>query len=122
MIQISEAAAKEIKRLQLSRQLPNSILKLGIKPGGCSGLTYILELKPDIEQKAEIIQINSITVKLEPESYKYIKDLKIDYSEDLMGGGFRFQNPNASSTCSCGQSFSIDATVAGNLENFRKKS
>jgi len=109
MIQITEAALKEIKRLQLARKQPNSILKVEVKTGGCNGFIYQLDLKSDGENLAEIMHINSLSVNINPESYKYVKNLKIDYSEDLMGGGFRFQNPDVATNCSCGQSFAIDS-------------
>ncbi|MBR8827643.1 MAG: iron-sulfur cluster assembly accessory protein [Gomphosphaeria aponina SAG 52.96 = DSM 107014] len=109
MIQVSEAAAKEIKRLQSSRNQENSILQIGVKTGGCSGLVYTLELKENLESEGRDYQINDISIKLDAASSDSIKGLKIDYSEDLMGGSFRFQNPNASSVCSCGQSFATEA-------------
>jgi len=106
MIQINPAAAREIKRLQQSRQKADSLLYLSVKPGGCSGLIYSLDLQdPQTNIEHSIIETNGIGVIVEEKSIPYLKGLKVDYSEDLMGGGFRFNNPNATSTCSCSQSF-----------------
>ncbi len=114
MIHLSEAAAGEIKRLQSSRNQPDSCLRLGVKAGGCSGLLYTIKLEsvqiegdPEgIRYAARIFYHNNITIIADKKSYEFLKDLKLDYSEDLMGGGFRFRNPKATNTCSCGQSFS----------------
>lgn len=106
MIDLSQAAAREIRRLQFSRQKPDSRLRLGIKTGGCSGLFYTLELNEAAEASDLVCESNGICVITDEKSYPYLNGLKLDYSEDLMGGGFRFYNPNASATCSCGQSFS----------------
>ncbi len=107
MVDISQAAAKEINRIKLSRQKPDSHLRLQIKAGGCSGLFYSLELESS-SSKTEgdrYYESNGIQVVVDAQSYPYITDLKLDYSEDLMGGGFRFQNPQVTATCGCGLSF-----------------
>ncbi len=106
MIHLTQAAAREIRRLQLSRQKPDSRLRLGIKTGGCSGLFYTLELNEAAEASDLVWESNGICVVTDEKSCPYLNGLRLDYSEDLMGGGFRFHNPNASATCSCGQSFS----------------
>ncbi|BAU62682.1 iron-sulfur cluster assembly accessory protein [Stanieria sp. NIES-3757] len=112
MIFVSQTAAKEIKRIQLSRQQPDSQLRLTVKSGGCSGLFYVLNLEsnyqPSLEltsQTDHLYQSNGIEVIVDQETFSYVQGLQLDYSEDLMGGGFRFQNPNAVNTCGCGLSF-----------------
>lgn len=107
MIHLSEAAAGEIKRLQSSRNQPDSCLRLGVKAGGCSGLLYTMKLESVQTEGDTLFHHNNITIITDPESYEYLSYLQLDYSEDLMGGGFRFRNPKATTTCSCGQSFSI---------------
>lgn len=107
MVDISQAAAREIKRIKLSRQKPDSRLRLQIKSGGCSGLFYSLELESSNSetQGDRYYESNGIQVVVDAQSDPYITDLKLDYSEDLMGGGFRFQNPQVTATCGCGLSF-----------------
>ena len=122
MIQISQAAAREIKRLKQLRQQPDNLFRLSVKAGGCSGLFYDLELDTSSfqsqtqvttedsktvphQQQIRSYESNGVTVIVDEQTYPYVQDLKLDYSEDLMGGGFRFQNPNATSTCKCGLSF-----------------
>ncbi|AFZ35832.1 iron-sulfur cluster assembly accessory protein [Stanieria cyanosphaera PCC 7437] len=120
MISISQTAAKEIKRIQLSRQQPDSQLRLTIKSGGCSGLFYVLNLEPNnqhnLEQTSQtdhLYESNGIKIIVNQETFCYVEGLQLDYSEDLMGGGFRFQNPNAISSCGCGLSFTCkrDETI-----------
>lgn len=110
MIQISTAAAVEIKRLQKSSSLQNSRFRLKVKTGGCMGSIYSLTIEEvsEIEPGDRLWEINDIPVIIDSESYPHLRDLKLDYAEDLMGGGFRFDNPNVSSTCSCGQSFRME--------------
>lgn len=123
MIQISQAAAREIKRLKKiregltpPRQQPDNLFRLSVQDGGCSGLFYNLKLdnvRPQQHSQAETLdgdrlwESNGLTVIVDEQTCAYVQGLKLDYSEDLMGGGFRFQNPNADSTCKCGLSFEI---------------
>lgn len=107
MIHISKNAAQEIKRIQLSHQKPDSIFRLTVKEGGCSGLFYDFKLDESSSQETELqFESNGISIVVDPKSYVYLEGIKLDYSEDLMGGGFRFENPNAFSCCGCGISFS----------------
>lgn len=115
MVQISPNAAKEIKRIKLNRQKPDSFLRIAVKSGGCSGLLYNLELAEiTTTQESDdgttstgdrLLKLNDISVVVDPISFKYIENLQLDYSEDLMGGGFRFHNPKAKNVCGCGMSF-----------------
>lgn len=111
MIDISSAAASEIKRLQASRQQPDTSLRISVREGGCSGFIYALEFSQDSQQGDRLFQDKGITITVAPQSYAYVEGLKLDYSEDLMGGGFRFHNPNTKTTCSCGQSFSVEQNL-----------
>ncbi|MDJ0595821.1 MAG: iron-sulfur cluster assembly accessory protein [Pleurocapsa sp. MO_226.B13] len=115
MLQISSSAVKEIKRIQQNRQQPDAPVKLKIISGGCSGLSYQLQLEDIADSdgsnapllEARCLEINGIRVLVDQKSWKYLKNLKIDYAEDLMGGGFRFNNPQVKDVCGCGISFAI---------------
>lgn len=110
MISISPSAIKEIKRIQSQKRASSvtSVVTLTVKQGGCSGLFYDLTLEnvPSGETKYHRLEIEGIDLLLNSESLDYIEDLQLDYSEDLMGGGFRFQNPQTKDICGCGISFS----------------
>ena len=110
MLEISSSAAKEIKRIQRNQTKSDIPLSLSISSGGCSGLFYELKLEHTIDaSKSErtIRKINGIDLIIDDDSWQYIESLKIDYAEDLMGGGFRFHNPKAKNVCGCGVSFAI---------------
>ncbi|MBD2345024.1 HesB/IscA family protein [Anabaena subtropica] len=105
MIHLSQAAASEINRLK-AKQHPQSLFRLTVKPGGCSDWFYDMSFDEKIKESDRIFDVNNIQVVIDHTSYDYINGLAIDYSEDLMGGAFRFQNPLAVATCGCGNSFS----------------
>lgn len=107
MISISKIAAQEIKRLQSTRQKVNSNLRLKVLLGGCLDFYYLLEFDQGVDGTDFQYESSNITIVVDAQSQKYFESLTIDYSEDLMGGGFMFQNPNASSTCDCGHSFAL---------------
>ncbi len=106
MIKLSQAALKEIKRLQSTRHQANSKLHLGVKPGGCAGLSYTLDFDKSVNPEDRIWEIHGISIVVGSKSQPYLQDLTLDFTEDLMGGGFRFRNPLASHSCDCGYSFS----------------
>lgn len=107
MISISSAAAQEIRRIQVSQRKPNSNLRIEVRAGGCSGFFYTLELSETIAAGDCVEESGGVSVLLAEDSCQYIEGLRLDYTEDLMGGGFRFYNPNASASCSCGLSFAL---------------
>jgi len=107
MIQLSKAAATEIGRLK-SKQQPNVLFRLAVKPGGCSGWYYDMSFDQAVQVGEGVFDSQGIQIVIDAESLEYIKGLTLDYSEDLMGGGFRFHNPQAKATCGCGNSFSAN--------------
>lgn len=106
MITLSPSAVKEIKRL-LSKQNTQVFFRLQIQAGGCSGLFYDLKFDRVVRQGDRVFNCTGISVTVDTQSLNYVSNLTIDYSEDLMGGGFRFHNPSAIASCGCGNSFSI---------------
>lgn len=107
MIQISEAAQQEIKRMQKTREKEDSYLRLGVEEGGCSGLYYTLNWEEEIKSTDRVYPQNDFSVIIDEKSLPYLHQLALDYTEDLMGGGFRFKNPQAMNPCSCGLSFAL---------------
>ena len=109
-LEITQAAAREIERIKLAREQPDSQLRLEVDRGGCSGLFYCLRLESISSQHQKsreyTFKSNEIVVVVDADSFQYLDGLKLDYAEDLMGGGFRFQNPQARNICGCGISFS----------------
>jgi iron-sulfur cluster assembly accessory protein len=107
MIQLSKAAATEIGRLK-SKQQANALFRLTVKRGGCSGWYYDMSFDQVVQIGERVFDSQGIQVVIDAESLESINGLTLDYSEDLMGGGFRFHNPQATATCGCGNSFSTN--------------
>lgn len=108
----SKTAIAEIKRMQAKQKSSTSCLQVAVKAGGCSGLYYELSFveASDPSDSTSIQHTHDgIQVQFDRQTYNYIDGLTLDYSEDLMGGGFRFHNPNAIATCGCGNSFAVEA-------------
>jgi iron-sulfur cluster assembly protein len=79
---------------------------VGVKGGGCSGLSYSMQFEEKPKEHDKVFEIEGLQVFCDPKSYLYLNGLTLDYTTDLIGGGFKFVNPNATRTCSCGSSFS----------------
>ncbi|BFM40985.1 iron-sulfur cluster assembly accessory protein [Synechocystis sp. LKSZ1] len=109
MIHLTPTAAQEIKRLQQSRGQHKSSFRLGVQAGGCAGLYYTLDLINEFAETDLEFESEGIAIAIPEAVAHYVQNLRVDYAEDLMGGGFRFSNPNASKTCSCSLSFQLDA-------------
>lgn len=108
MINISKSAASEIKRLQSKRQNSEARVRLGVQPGGCAELYYTIDFDEGMNTGDRLYDCGDFSVIVDPLSLPYITGLTLDYSEDLMGGGFRFHNPNAVESCGCGNSFRVE--------------
>ncbi len=106
MIQLTPSAVSEVRRLLTKETTPGAGLRLMVKGGGCSGLSYGLnfDAKKDGDQD---FTFEDVHVFVDPKSYLYLKGITLDYVEALEGRGFKFINPNADKTCGCGESFSV---------------
>lgn len=105
-VELSETAAEEVKRLLESENKPDWGVRLGVKAGGCSGLSYSMDVVEKPEEKDKIQESHGVRIYIDPKSYLYLNGMELDYSKQMIGGGFQFKNPNATRTCSCGTSFS----------------
>ena len=107
LIKLTDSAVEEVQRLLASEADKSDMgLRLGIKGGGCSGLSYLLELDKKKERDTVISQ-DGFEVFMDPKSTIYLSDVVLDFDSGLGGKGFIFNNPMASNTCGCGESFSI---------------
>nr|NP_053827.1 hypothetical protein PopuCp032 [Porphyra purpurea]P51217.1 RecName: Full=Uncharacterized protein ycf83; AltName: Full=ORF114 [Porphyra purpurea]AAC08103.1 ORF114 [Porphyra purpurea] len=106
-ITLTEPAARQIKILKSN--FDNEVcLRIGVKQGGCSGMSYSMNFESvsSLRETDEVLMLDSFLVACDPKSLLYLYGLSLDYSSELIGGGFQFSNPNASQTCGCGKSFS----------------
>lgn len=105
-ITITPAAAAQIKRLMKRRGEENVAVRIGVKGGGCSGLSYVLSLDENVNANDHRCEIEGMQVVVDPKSARFLDGLTLDYSlKNLMEGGWVFQNPNAARSCGCGTSF-----------------
>ena len=108
-ITLTETAAREIDTIIGQQELdPERIrLRVGVKGGGCSGFSYVLDLTENQKDSDEILEQHGIKIICDPKSLLYLNGTTIDFKDEVMGRGFVFSNPNASSTCGCGSSFAV---------------
>lgn len=105
-IYLTPNAVRQVKRLIEEQKLKNVVLRTGVKGGGCSGLSYILELDNTTTEQDKVFEIDGIKVVVDKKSYLYLVETTIDYITEGLTGGFIFKNPTAKSSCGCGTSFS----------------
>ena len=105
-ITVSPKAVKEVKRILAEQGKPGLGLRVGVKGGGCSGLSYSLNF--DAQKEGDnVFEFEDTRVFVDPKSLLYLAGMTLDFSDSLEGRGFKFVNPNASRTCGCGESFSV---------------
>lgn len=107
MIGITENAAKRMKEIMAEKNEPNLALRVGIKGGGCSGFSYALDFTTDQKPNDKVFEAHGVKILCDPKSYLYLINTTLDYDFGLLDGGFKFQNPNAKKSCSCGESFAV---------------
>jgi len=108
MIGITTRAQQEVRRIISEQDLPEStVLRVGVKGGGCSGFSYSLGFDDTVQEIDQIFERDGVRVVCDPKSFLYLNGTEVDFEESLMGRGFKFGNPNASKTCGCGESFSV---------------
>ncbi|MEM8756452.1 MAG: iron-sulfur cluster insertion protein ErpA [Planctomycetota bacterium] len=105
---VTEAAAREIKTIIEQQELDagSVCLRVGVKGGGCSGFSYVLDLTETRKDTDEVFEQHGVRVVCDPKSLLYLNGTTVDFKDEIMGRGFVFQNPNATSSCGCGSSFS----------------
>ena len=106
-LQLSESAAKRVTQLKLDKQQPDLMLRVYVQGGGCSGFQYGFQFDEIRDDEDILIEDGGVAVVVDPLSYQYLEGAKIDFLDDLLGSRFIIDNPNASTTCGCGSSFSI---------------
>ncbi|MCC7331760.1 MAG: iron-sulfur cluster assembly accessory protein [Flavobacteriales bacterium] len=108
MITVSENAKKQAIRLMSDENAPNgSFIRVGVKSGGCSGLSYNLSFDHILNDDDKIFEDKEIKIVCDKKSILYLAGTELDYIGGLNGKGFVFKNPNANRTCGCGESFSL---------------
>ncbi len=108
MITVSESAKEKVFDLMREENRPqNSIIRVGVAGGGCSGLSYQLEFDTTVKEGDQIFEDKGVKIAVDKKSFLYLVGTELDYTGGLNGKGFVFNNPNVSRTCGCGESFSV---------------
>ena len=104
---ITDGAAARLKVLLDARQSPGAGLRVAVKGGGCSGLSYSIEWANLARERDKVFEKHGVQVFVDPKSFLYLAGSELAYEETLMSSGFKIQNPNVKSACGCGESFTI---------------
>lgn len=116
MITITETAGHRISEMMKEEDIKDPYLRVGVKGGGCSGLSYGMGFDNEVNEGDETFELQGFKIVIDADSAPIIKGTVIDYKQNMMGGGFTIDNPNAIGTCGCGSSFKT-ATNEGTPEN-----
>ena len=106
LVCLTAAAGEKVAAL-IAREQQGGLLRIAISGGGCNGLSYRLRFAPEPRRGDILVQTAGTRVVVDPKTALYLKGTVVDYSDRLIGGGFKFTNPNATASCSCGESFSV---------------
>ncbi len=105
-ITLTERAIAHVRGF-MAREHNTSGLRLAVKPTGCSGYMYVVELAEAVQDHDQVFDCDGVSVVVDPESLKYLDGTEVDYAREGLNEGFRFDNPNVAATCGCGESFSL---------------
>lgn len=106
LVKVSPNAAKKVSSLLQRQNRPQGVLRVAVIGGGCSGLQYKMDLQDGPANRDILVESAGIKVVVDPKSALYVTGSELDYVDALQDGGFKVKNPNAATSCSCGESFS----------------
>ena len=107
IVKLSDSAANRIKEIMSSADSNAIAVRVGVKSGGCAGLSYVMEYAEDIKPNEEIIDQKGVKVLIDPKAIMYLLGTEMDYKKEKFSSQFIFKNPNETERCGCGESFKI---------------
>jgi iron-sulfur cluster assembly protein len=108
MIKVSDSARDQVLKLKEAQEVTaEAFIRVGVKGGGCSGLTYMMDFDTELKEDDKVFEDKGVKIVVDKKSFLYLVGTELDYAGGLNGKGFSFINPNANRTCGCGESFSI---------------
>ena len=107
VIKLSQNAAKRIKEIMSEAENKAIGVRVGVKSGGCAGMSYIMEYAKDIKPNEEIVEDKGVKVLIDPKAVMYLLGTEMDYKKDNFSSQFVFKNPNETERCGCGESFKV---------------
>lgn len=106
-VELTPKAVEMAKKAIARRETPAEALRLGVRGGGCSGASYVIEFADKIRSRDQVFEFDGLKVVVDPKSMVYLRGTVLDYEVKLMQHGFKFVNPNEKKGCGCGESFAI---------------
>lgn len=106
-VELTPKAVEMAKKAMARRDQPAQGLRLGVRGGGCSGASYVIEFADKIRDRDKVFEFDGLKVIVDPKSLVYLRGSVLDYEVKLMSHGFKFLNPNEKKSCGCGESFGI---------------
>ncbi len=107
VLKLSDIAAEKIKEILLSADKKTIGVRVGVKSGGCAGMSYVMEYAKDIKENEEVIEDKGVKVLIDPKAIIYLLGTEMDYKKDKFSSQFVFKNPNETERCGCGESFKV---------------
>ena len=107
VIKLSDKAVSRIKEIMSQAQNSTIGVRIGVKSGGCAGMSYVMEYAKEIKPNEEVIEDNGIKVLIDPKAIMYLLGTDMDYKEEKFSSQFFFKNPNETERCGCGESFKV---------------
>ena len=107
VIRLSDNAAKRIKYIMSKAENSAIAVRVGVKSGGCAGMSYVMEYAKEIKPNEEIIEDKGVKVLIDPSAVMYLLGTEMDYKEEKFSSQFIFKNPNETERCGCGESFKV---------------
>jgi iron-sulfur cluster assembly protein len=104
-VSMTPVAVNRVKELMTAQKLDNAFLRMGVRGGGCSGMTYDLQFDNELRKHDKQFEVDGVKVVVDVKSYLYLNGTTLDFVTQGLTGGFTFVNPNAKSSCGCGTSF-----------------
>ena len=107
IIKLSDKAVNRIKEIMSQAQNSTIGVRVGVKSGGCAGMSYVMEYAKEIKPNEEVIEDNGVKVLIDPKAIMYLLGTEMDYKEEKFSSQFFFKNPNETERCGCGESFKV---------------
>ena len=107
MITLSDNAAQRIKEIMANTKEPSIGVRIGVKSGGCAGMSYVMEYAKSSNSNDEVIEDKGVKVLIDPNAVMYLLGTEMDYKKEELSSTFVFKNPNETERCGCGESFKI---------------
>jgi iron-sulfur cluster assembly protein len=117
VLTLSEAAANRVRDILANSERPVSALKIGVKNGGCAGMSYTMDWVDHIGPYDEVIEDHGVRLVIDPKAIMFLIGTQMDFRTDKMSSGFIFNNPNQTSACGCGESVALEPAKLENVES-----